>query len=157
MNRLLSLEEAVLVAIARGAESPKDIAEALRISYEDADRVLEKLMHRGLVRVEERGWWVFKRRVYVLTEEGYRRAGEALEKLKSVAETIRKDLESRKREAVDMLASQWSYILPLLVWLNLIDIPLLSMLALDAAMHPIYTEDQEIDMDTDMDMDIDYA
>ena len=154
---MLSLEEAVLVAIARGAESSKDIAEALRISYEDADRVLEKLMHRGLVRVGERGWWIFRRKVYVLTEEGYRRAGEALEKLKSVAETIKKDLESGKRETVDMLASQWSYILPLLVWLNLIDIPLLSMLALDAAMHPIYTEDQEIDMDTDIDMDIDYA
>ena len=154
---MLSLEEAALVAIAQGAESPSDVAKALRISYEDANRVLEKLVHRGLVRVEERGWWIFKRRVYVLTAEGYRLAGEALEKLKSIAEAIKRDLESGKRESIDMLASQWGYVLPLLMWLHLIDIPLLTMLALDTAMHPIDVEDQEVDMGSDMDIDVDYV
>jgi len=154
---VLSLEEAALVAIAQGAESPSDVAKALRISYEDANRVLEKLVHRGLVRVEERGWWIFKRRVYVLTAEGYRLASEALEKLKSIAEAIKRDLESGKRESIDMLASQWGYVLPLLMWLHLIDIPLLTMLALDTAMHPIDVEDQEVDMGSDMDIDVDYV
>ena len=154
---MLSLEEAALVAIAQGAESPSDVAKALRISYEDANRVLEKLVHRGLVRVEERGWWIFKRRVYVLTAEGYRLASEALEKLKSIAEAIKRDLESGKRESIDMLASQWGYVLPLLMWLHLIDIPLLTMLALDTAMHPIDVEDQEVDMGSDMDIDVDYV
>ncbi|HIP57315.1 MAG TPA: hypothetical protein EYH02_04525 [Ignisphaera aggregans] len=93
----------------------------------------------------------------MLTAEGYRLASEALEKLKSIAEAIKRDLESGKRESIDMLASQWGYVLPLLMWLHLIDIPLLTMLALDTAMHPIDVEDQEVDMGSDMDIDVDYV
>ncbi len=156
---MISLEDAALVAIAQGAETVDDLARALRISREDAERLLRKLSIEGLVKIEEKGWWIFRRKVVVLTERGFERAARALDQLKSLAETIRQKLESGEREYVDSIFAQWGYILPLMMWLNLLDIAFLNMLALDTAMMFPGIEDtgDTGDMGTDFDTDVDYA
>ncbi len=156
---MISLEDAALVAIAQGAETIDDIAEALRISREDAERLLRRLSLEGLIRIEEKGWWIFKRKVAVLTERGFERAARALDQLKSLAETIKQKLQAGEREYVESLFAQWSYILPLMMWLNLLDIAFLNMLALDTAMMLPGIDDvgDAGDLGADFDTDIDYA
>ncbi len=157
---MISLEDAALVAIAEGAETVDDLAEALRISREDAEKLLRKLSFEGLVKIEEKGWWIFKRKVIVLTEKGFERAAKALKQLKSLAETIRKKVEAGEQDYVSSMIAQWSYILPLMMWLDLLDIAFLNMLALDtAAMFPGAESASDVD-DTGMDLDstdVDYA
>ena len=125
---MISLEDAALVAIAQGAETVDELAEVLRISRKDAENLLHKLSLEGLVKTEERGWWIFKRKVIVLTEKGFDRAVKALEQLKSLAETIRRELEAGRREHVESVFAQWSHILPLMMWLNLLDLAFLLSL-----------------------------
>ncbi len=127
----IPLEDAVLVAIARGVETVGELAEVLNVSKEDIERVVEKLRIEGLIREEVVGRWIFKKKVLKLTEEGFKRATEALEKLRKLADEIREKLSSREgSEELEDLVVTWGYILPLLGWLNLLDLALLDSLAL---------------------------
>ncbi len=127
----IPLEDAVLVAIARGVETVGELADVLNVSREDIERVIEKLRNEGLVREEVVGRWIFKKKVLRLTEEGFKRATEALEKLRKLADEIRERLSSEEgREELEDLVVTWGYILPLLGWLNLLDLALLDSLAL---------------------------
>ncbi len=134
----IPLEDAVLVAIARGVETVGELAEVLNVSREDVERVVERLKAEGLIREEVVGRWIFKKRVLKLTEEGFRRASEAYEKLRRLAEEIRERLSREEgREELEDLVVTWGYVLPLLGWLNLLDLALLDSLALGMWMQDV--------------------
>jgi len=132
---LISFEEAVLVAIARGAGTVEAVSDALGVSRSDVEKALEKLMAEGLVRVEERGWWIFKWRALVLTRRGFEAAARAYEKLAELASRLRERL-ARARESPEALAPAPAYLLPLMLWMGLLDLALLDILAADAGYAP---------------------
>ncbi len=128
----ITLEDAVLAALARGAESVSELANALNVDEDDVARVVERLKAEGLVREEVTGWWVFRRRVLRLTEEGFNRASKALERLERIAEEVRRRLSSG--EGVEGLEEvlALTYVIPLLGWLNLIDLALINSMLMGA-------------------------
>lgn len=132
---MISFEEAVLVAIARGAGTVEAVSDALGVSRSDVEKALEKLMAEGLVRVEERGWWIFKWRALVLTRRGFEAAARAYEKLAELASRLRERL-ARARESPEALAPAPAYLLPLMLWMGLLDLALLDILAADAGYAP---------------------
>ena len=132
---MISFEEAVLVAIARGAGTVEAVSDALGVSRSDVEKALEKLMAEGLVRVEERGWWIFKWRALVLTRRGFEAAARAYEKLAELASRLRERL-ARARESPEALAPAPAYLFPLMLWMGLLDLALLDILAADAGYAP---------------------
>ena len=59
----ISFEDAVLALLLDGAETPDEIAGILRVDVEEVKRVLRNLELEGLVRTEEKGFWIFKKRI----------------------------------------------------------------------------------------------
>lgn len=130
---MISLEEAVLVAVAAGAETADSVASALRVEKSEVERAAERLVSRGLLRVEERGWWLLRRRVLLLTAEGFEAASRAFRRLTELASRIREKLEEAgaaqgRAQALEPYLGV-GYLLPLLVWLGLLDMALLGHLA----------------------------
>ena len=74
MQPKLSFKDAVLVAIASGARSIEEVANALMVKEDMVRGVIEELKRSGLVEEVERGFWIFKRKVLRLTEAGGVRA-----------------------------------------------------------------------------------
>lgn len=126
----LTLEDAVLALILDGAEDPSEIASILRISIDEVKRALKSLELEGLVKVEEKGFWIFKKKVYRLTSRGYEKAVEAKKKINKMAEEIRSTLEKVKKGLIskDAVAGElepYASFLPLLLYFNLLDLMLL--------------------------------
>ncbi len=130
MSEGLSLEDAILVAIAQGAETPSEIAKVLHVDKGLVEDLLRKLELEGFVKKEVRGW-IFKKTVYVLTEKGFNRAGKALEKLREVANQLRQMIEAGQVDAATQMASAWMSFLPLMVWMDLLPLTMLSLLPLE--------------------------
>ena len=140
---MIPLEDAVLAAIAQGADTVDSIARVLRVAREDVERAINRLRSLGLVRTEERGWWVFRKNKVVLSEEGYARAVKVLERLREIAKEVEREVKLGDKELINELGTSWSYILPLLLWLNFIDLAFLgSFLAAS---------------ESDLDYDVDYG
>ena len=129
---MISFEEAVLVAIARGAGTVEAVSDALGVSRSDVEKVLEKLMAEGLVRVEEKGWWIFKWRALVLTRRGFEAAVKAHEKLAELASRLRERLARARGESAEALALAPAYLFPLMLWMGLLDLALLDILTAEA-------------------------
>ncbi len=126
----VSLEDAVLALILDGAETPDEIASILRVDVEEVKRVLRGLELEGLVRSEEKGFWIFKKKVYRLTSKGYEEAVKAKEKLAESARRVRELLEKARKGIVssDRVREEVEpYIpfIPLFLYWNLIDLMLL--------------------------------
>ncbi len=126
----LSLEDAILVAIAQGAETVDEIARVLHVDKGVVEDLLRKLELEGYVKREVRGL-IFKKTVYLLTEKGFNRAGKALEKLREVATQLRQMIESGQVDAATQMASAWMSFLPLMVWMDLLPLTMLSLLPLE--------------------------
>lgn len=156
---MISFEEAVLVAIAKGANTVDSIASVLRARKSDVERALGELVAKGLVRVEEKGWWVFKRRVLALTRKGFEASNRAYEKLVDLASRIKEKLAAaswEEREALsgfESLVSGFGYLLPLLLWMELIDFALLTPLAITS----FGQEYGDAEAEAEYDADVDYA
>jgi len=130
LDGLEPFEAAVLVAVARGLKSVDEIAEVLNTRVEDVERVVERLIARGLLaRVEKRG--ILGRRVELrLTEKGYNMLPMALRILEDIGKRVRKRLEEGKRRAsasggVVITGVADAVLLPFLVWLGLVPLELL--------------------------------
>jgi len=127
----LSFKDAVLAAIAGGASSIEEIANALMVKEDMVRRVIDELKRSGLVEEVERGFWIFKRKVLRLTEDGRVRAEETLERLRRVAEEIRSKVsEELGPEEVQKIIEPYAPALPLLFYLGLLDLLLLESLFL---------------------------
>ena len=143
----MDFEEAVLLAIANGLKTPKDIAKKLNVKLEDVKVALANLEARGFVERKVRGL-LFKKEVYELTKEGFERAMKAKEKLMRVADEIKDAYERGDTARVEEIVASYSYFLPLMLMLGLLDIMWLSS---------IYGVDTyDIDNDTDIDGDFDF-
>ncbi len=142
---MISLEDAILIAIAQGANTTDELANIFKMRKETIEKVLKRLEGKGYVRFTERGWWIFRKKVVELTEEGNDKALEAFEKLRSIAEEVKNRISSEGEEAIRGIINTWPYIIPLLLWLNLLDLALLSSMFFAPT----------IDFDTgDMDTDV---
>ncbi len=129
MERIdLGLEDAVLVAIARGVEDPKSIAEILHVDPSDVERALKRLELEGYVKPVEKGFWIFRKRSYVLTERGFERVAHVLDKLKELANFV-KERVAVERESLVPMFSGFEYLLWLMFWLNLLDMAMLPIFA----------------------------
>lgn len=118
------LDDAVLVCILLGYDTVDDIAEALRVDRGVVERVVNRLRALDLVRFEEKGFWIFKRRVLRLTDAGFERAMEVRRELERVAERVRADLE--RGVAPEELVAMYGYTLPLLALMGFIDLAMLA-------------------------------
>ncbi|RLG84553.1 MAG: hypothetical protein DRO40_00725 [Thermoprotei archaeon] len=138
----LSLDDAVLVLILMGYDTVDSIADALRVDYRVIENVVNKLRVLDLVHFEEKGFWIFKKKVLRLTKEGFEKAIEIRDKITSVAEKVRRDIE--KGAGLEELAEIYGYALPLLALMGFIDFalitPLLGLLAFDMGVDGIDTE-----------------
>jgi len=129
------LEAAILVGLAKGVETPSELAKFLRVDRDSIVGVLEQLEAKGLVRKERKGL-IFKKTVYMLTEKGYEALEEASRKLREAAkelEELGKELRKEHagtakttsppgEELAELIA-----IAPLLFWLGLLDVALMSI------------------------------
>ena len=131
----LSLEEAVLIAVARGADTIDKLSSLLRVSKKDIIRVIEELEIKGLIRFEKTGWWIFRRKVIRLTKDGFIEASKAFKKAEKVADKIREEIKAMNKDNAREFINTWGFILPLLTWLELIDLTFLDPLLLDMLMH----------------------
>ena len=123
------LDSAILMAVARGQNTLK----ALRYLFPGVDPgVLEarlrSLEASGYLASRVKGL-IFKTREYFLTEKGARALDEASKKLEEAAERA-KSLAEEGRPV-----SQWpvelAWVLPLLLWLGLLDLALLPLIGME--------------------------
>lgn len=126
----LTFEDAILALILDGAKDPNEIASILRVDVDEVKRALKNLELEGLIRVEEKGLWIFKRKIYKLTSRGYEKAVEAKKKISKVAEEIRNTLEKVRKGLIskdDVIGELEPYIpfFPLFLYFNLLDLMLL--------------------------------
>ena len=126
----LTFEDAVLALILDGAEYPNEIASILRVDVDEVKRALKNLELEGLVKVEEKGFWIFKKKVYKLTSKGYEKAVEAKKRISKVAEEVKNTLEKVKKGLIskDTVISELEpYVpfFPLFLYFNLLDLMLL--------------------------------
>ncbi len=117
----MNIEEGVLAALFRGARTVGDVADALNIGEEDAERILRRLELEGLVKCSEKGWWIFKKLECRLTEKGFEKASKAFEKLVELAKEVRRKVEEGGKAALAELPPTTLTLLPLLAYLGLID------------------------------------
>ncbi|RLG82318.1 MAG: hypothetical protein DRO39_09605, partial [Thermoprotei archaeon] len=124
---MVKVRDLVLAAVLAGADTVDEIAEALRMDRDAAEKLVRSLMAEGLLVEEERGFWIFRRRVLRLTEKGVEVAQRALEELKRVAEDVRRRVvEARGEELADVL-QPYAALLPFMAYLGLLDAALLSL------------------------------
>ncbi len=129
MTLKISFRDAVLAAIASGAESIEEVANALMVREDIVKRAVGELKDFGLIVEVERGFWIFKRRVLKLTEEGRLRAEEVLERLRRIATEVKSRVSSDARpEELQGIIEPYGPVLPLLFYLGFLDILLLESL-----------------------------
>ena len=145
----MELEDAVLLAIANGLKTPKDIAKKLNVKLDDVKVVLLNLEAQGLVERKVKGL-LFKKEVYELTRQGFERAMKAKEKLMRVAEEIKEAYKRGDTARVEEIVASYSYFLPLMLMFGLLDVMWLS------SIYGIDTYDIDNDADVDGDFDFDF-
>lgn len=159
----ISFEGAVLALLLDGAETPDEIASILRVDVEEVERALRNLELEGLVKTEEKGFWIFKKKIYKLTAKGYEEAVKAKEKLVKLAGKVKELLEKARRAETsrDVIVGELEpYIpfLPLLLYFNLLDVmlllPLMELPLIAGLLEDYDVEGEDIE-DTDIgDIDI---
>ncbi len=144
----MELEKAILIALLRGAESSKDIAEILNVDEKSVEEAMRRLEAKGLARCEEKGFLFLKKVVCKLTELGYNYANEALEELKRKAEEIKRIIETtppeERQEVVRKVIAEdytLSYLLPLMMWMGFIVPDILTVLALNEVLADNYGDE----------------
>lgn len=112
------LEKAILAAVFKGYTTEGEILELLRgVDPEIVRTKLRELVARGLLREVERGFLVFKRREFMLTEKGVAEAEKALGEIKAIAS----DMARRRREGLGEVAEDLAvWLLPFAAALGLI-------------------------------------
>ncbi len=143
----MDFEEAVLLAIAKGLKTPKDIAKKLNVRLEDVRNVLAILEARGLVEKKVRGL-LFKKEVYELTKEGFERAMRAKEKLMRIADEVKEAYERGDKARVEEIVAGYSYLIPLMLMFGVLDLVWLS------DFYDVHDIDSDADID-DFDSDFD--
>ncbi len=129
MNRI-SAEEAVLVAISLGARDAREIASMLNMDLESVEKVLKRLEIKGLVKSELKGFWIFKKTVYTLTDRGFEIAQKSREKLVKIAEEVKRALETihpHDESAKYQVLQPYMPVLPLLMYMGLLDLAFLTL------------------------------
>ncbi|MCS7121231.1 MAG: hypothetical protein NZ895_01320 [Archaeoglobaceae archaeon] len=111
---MLSLEDAVLVAVLKGTNDPKKVSSVLKVKLSEVEKILKNLEEKGLVKIEESKKLFFKSKKIYLTPKGNDKALKALKELENLAKSI-------KDSTKPISFSEIHYLLPLLLWLGLID------------------------------------
>ncbi len=131
MKELDLLEAAVLAAIFRGLDTVDALRKVINVDKNVLESVLNKLIAEGLVSVELRGI-LFKKPRLRLTRKGIEYVEKAFEKLKQVA-TKAAHVEQggqgnyvKASDATDDFMTTFTSILPLLIWLELLDASFLA-------------------------------
>ncbi len=132
MEMLEPLEAAVLVAVSRGLKTVKEIARALNVHPSDVEKVVERLVSKGLLCRRRKGW--LRRRVELcLSGKGYNVLPAAISILENIARRIREARlkpgsghEEVTQHEVTLLDTSM-FLLPFLVWLGLLPLELLSI------------------------------
>ena len=161
----LTFEDAILALILDGAEDPNEIASILKVDVDEVRRALKNLELEGLVRVEEKGFWIFKKKIYKLTSRGYEKAVEAKKKISRVAEEVRNTLEKIRKGLIskdDVISELEPYIpfFPLFLYFNLLDLMLLLPLIelpFIASIFEDYEDYEDLGGDIDSFEDIDIS
>lgn len=115
-----------MAAIRKGADTLGSLERVLRLDKRELEEILARLEAQGLVRREKRGI-LFRKTVYRLTGEGLKRAEEALRRITEHAKTIEEKLRRTSTpDAVEVLGEQLHPLLTLLLWMGLLELPLLG-------------------------------
>ncbi len=134
-EELTPVEAAVLVAVARGARTTEEIARLLNLDSRDVQEVVDRLVARGLLARRKRKILFITREEIRLTRRGYDALPSAEEKLRDVAEKLRKAAQAARvnREAQPVpphytLTEEMLLVTPLLVTMGLLPAAILAML-----------------------------
>ncbi|RLF22204.1 MAG: hypothetical protein DRN15_01625 [Thermoprotei archaeon] len=131
-------EVAVLASIYRGIDTIDSISRELNLDKNDTIKILEKLMNKGLVKVELKGL-IFKKYHFKLTEKGLEALYDALDKVKNTVLKARDMLDKGRADEAQVIMKPYvDYLVPLLL-LGLIDHVMLWPLicALELSLHPL--------------------
>jgi len=113
----MNLEDAVLLAISAGIRDADAISRRLNVNKDDVLIAIDNLKAEGLV-VEKRR---FLGRHYELTRSGFEKAEQLKEGLKKIAQEFRYARERNDKEKLERLYNEYSYLIPLMVSLDLLD------------------------------------
>ncbi len=151
----MDLEDAVLLAIAKGLNDPKRIAKKLNVRIEDIKFAIDSLEAKGLIVRKTKGL-IFKKEIYELTKEGFERVERIREELRKVADEFKTAYESGDRERLRMLYQDYYYFIPLMVTFGLLDLIWLSTLLSDFNMVGDLSDTELDDIDADFDFDMEF-
>ncbi|WP_457550365.1 MarR family transcriptional regulator [Archaeoglobus sp.] len=151
----MDLEDAVLLAIAKGLNDLKRIAKKLNVRMEDVKYAIDGLEAKGLIARKTKGL-IFKKEVYELTKEGFERVERIKEELEKVADEFKTAYESGDRERLKMLYQDYYYFIPLMVTFGLLDLIWLSTLLSDFDMFGDLGDTELEDIDADFDFDVEF-
>jgi DNA-binding HxlR family transcriptional regulator len=126
------LDSAILIAIARGYNTLSSLKHMFPgVDPGVLESRLKTLESMGYVRSRVKGL-IFKTKEYYLTEKGAEALNEASARLEEAAEEIRRLAQERRP------VSEWSggaaelaWIIPLLLWLGLLDLALLPLIGME--------------------------
>ena len=125
----LSFKDAVLAAIANGIDTIEELSKVFMVREEFVKKIVDELKNEGLIEEVEKGFWIFKRRVLRLTSKGLRVADRAIVRLKEIADEIKgKIRKEMSHDELREVLKPYMPIIPLLVYLNLLDLVLLDIL-----------------------------
>ncbi len=110
----ITLDEAVLLAIAEGDSSISAIASRLNVDRNAVMESVSRLHARGLIRVEESGFFIFRSKKLVLTERGFQEVARVKEKLGRWIESLGSERDAVLRD----LATDYGFLLPVLYLLG---------------------------------------
>ncbi len=155
---LLYSEAAALMLIHRGLSTVKEVASALRVSVEEASRIIASLEAKGLVERVRGG--ILRRKKLRLTKRGLDALPEAAEVLRRASEAAARAAEEARAGSRPEIDEGILVALPALMFLGLVPawvlgalLPLMSP-ALDYGSEWESSEEHETDYD---DFDVDFA
>lgn len=159
MTGSLSYSEAVvLMLIHKGLSTVKEVASALRISVDEASRIISSLEARGLIERVRGG--LLRREKLRLTRKGLDAIPEASEMLRRASAAAIRAAEQAKAGSKPAVDEEVLFALPALMFLGLVPawvlgalLPLMSPV-LDYGSEWEVGEDQDIDYD---DSDVDFG
>jgi len=128
------LDSSILVAVSRGVNTVDELSRFFKgVDPKVLESRLRSLEASGYLRSELRGL-IFKKRVYTLTEKGGRALDEAMKNVEKASLEARR--LAREGRSVDDWPMELAWILPLLLWLGLIDLALISSIGYAAEEYP---------------------
>ena len=129
MGIKLSFKDAVLAAIANGVGTVEELSRVFMVREEFIKRIIDELKTEGLVKEVVRGFWIFRKKTLKLTSEGFKMAEQAMVKLRELASEVKAKMEREiSHEELRRILEPYMPVIPLLVYLNLLDLLLLDML-----------------------------